>query len=180
MKSFTAKIFLPIILLSTSIYTLTSCTQNPEVKDDDAKSKQALIGVWRGEGGYENEEDAGWSEIWKITREANGKYAVDYLIMNDDEKLYELSSDQGTWSYKDGVYYEVNGNGDQIVYNVYSVKNDWFEYNIDEREGTANIKESKTVDTFQIQEPPKDYSLITYEQPNEQLSDDNANQVVVE
>ena len=180
MKSFATKFFLSYILLSASIYTLTSCTQNPEVKDNDAKSKQALVGVWRGEGGYENVEDAGWSEVWKITREENGKYTVDYLILNNDEKLYELSSDQGTWSYKDGVYYEVNGNGDQVVYNVYSVKNDWFEYNIAEREGTSNIQETKTVDTFQLQEPPKDYSLVTYDQPSEQSTAENTDEAVVE
>ena len=163
-----------------SAFFISSCTQNPEVKDDDAKSKQALVGVWRGEGGYEGEEDAGWTESWKIVREANGKYSVDYLILNEKEKLYELSTDKGTWSYENGVYYEVNGNGDQVVYDVYSVKDDWFEYNISNREGTANIQETKTVDSFQLQEPPKGYSLVEYDQPIEQVIEDTIQQAIKE
>ncbi len=176
------KSILYAIFCFTLLFTLQACDKIPglqsEMKDDDAKAKQALIGVWRGEGGYEGEEDAGWSESWKIERDANGKYSVDYLILNDDEKLYELSSDSGSWSYENGVYYEVNGNGDKVTYDVFSVKDDWFEYNIAERQGDANIQETKTVDTYQLQEPPKGYSLVTYEQPVEESNEESMSQSV--
>ncbi len=165
MKSSINKLIFILILFSLTLLTVSSCTKNAEVKDNDAKAKAALVGVWRGEGSYAGEEDAGWSETWKMVRQADGKYIVDYLILNDNEKLYELSKDEGTWSYEDGAYLEVNGNGDEVTYQVYSVKDDWFEYNIPERDGIANIQESKTVDTYQLQSPPKGYSLVSYDQP---------------
>lgn len=159
-----------ISLLFVLPILLMACTNNPEVKDDDAKAKQALVGVWRGEGTYEEDVDSGWAESWKMVRDADGRYAVEYLIVHDGEKLYELSSDAGTWSYEGGTYYEVNRNGDKTNYTVYSVKEDGFEYNIVEREGSANIQETKTVDTYQLQAPPKGYSEVTYDQPAEDQS----------
>ena len=162
-----SSIYKLVFVLALTLLILPSCTKNAEVKDNDAKAKEALVGVWRGEGSYAGEEDAGWSESWRMVRQADGKYVVDYLILNDNEKLYELSSDEGAWSYENGVYLEVNGNGDQITYEVYSIKDDWFEYNIPERDGAANIQESKTVDNYELQSPPKDYSLVNYEQPIE-------------
>ena len=170
------KLIFFLALLLVTLLALPSCTKNAEVKDNDAKAKAALVGVWRGEGSYAGEEDAGWSESWKIVRQADGKYIVDYLILNDNEKLYELSKDEGTWSYENGAYLEVNGNGDQVTYQVYSVKDDWFEYNIPERDGTANIQESKTVDTYQLQSPPKGYSLVSYEQPTDVEVEDAINE----
>ena len=167
MKSSINGLFFTLALFLLILLGLPSCTKNAEVKDNDAKAKEALVGVWRGEGNYAGEEDAGWSESWKMVRQADGKYFVDYLILNDSEKLYELSSDTGTWSYENGAYLEVNGNGEQITYQVYSVKNDWFEYNIPERDGSANIQESKTVDNYELQNPPKGYSVVTYEEPIE-------------
>jgi len=160
MKSFSIH-----LLLVPLLFVTVSCTNNPEVKGNDAKARQALVGVWRGDGTYGDEEDAGWNESWKMVRGKDGKYMVDYLIVHDGEELYELSSDAGTWAYENGVYYEVTGNGDKVTYDVYSVKDDWFEYNIAAREGSANIQESKTVDTFKLQGPPKGYSEVTYEQP---------------
>lgn len=162
-----SSIFKSIFVLILTLLMLPACTKNAEVKDNDAKARKALVGVWRGEGSYAGEEDAGWSESWKMVRQADGKYIVDYLILNANEKLYESSSDEGTWSYENGIYREVNGNGDQITYEVYSVKDDWFEYNIPDRDGAANIQESKTVENYQLQSPPKDYSLVNYEQPIE-------------
>ena len=178
------KSILTAVFYFTLLIALQSCDKIPglqsEMKDDDAKAKQALIGVWRGEGGYEGEEDAGWSESWKIERNADGKYSVDYLILNDDEKLYELSSDAGSWSYENGVYYEINSNGDKVIYDVYSVKDDWFEYNIADRQGSANIQETKTVDTFQLQSPPKGYSLVTYDQSTDELNEKIINETLNE
>ncbi len=153
------------LLLIPLLLALVSCTNNAEVKDDDAKAAEALVGVWRGDGTYEDEEDSGWAESWKMVRGADGSYKVDYMIVHDGDKLYEQSSDAGTWVYEDGVYYEINSNGDKISYDVFSVKADWFEYNITQREGSANIQESKTVDSFQLQGPPKGYTEISYEQP---------------
>ncbi len=157
--------FLYFILFVPLLFISTSCTKNEEVKDNDAKATAALVGVWRGDGTYEDKEDIGWKESWKMVRQADGKYVVDYLIVHDGEKLYELSSDEGTWSYQDGVYYEVNGLGSKVTYDVFSVKEDWFEYNIAERKGSVNIQESKTVDTFHLQDPPEGYSEVSYEQP---------------
>lgn len=178
MKPLIYKLCLVLVLV---FVTLPSCTKNTEVKDNDAKAKEALVGVWRGEGNYAGEQDAGWSESWKMVRHPDGKYVVNYLILNDNEKLYELSSDQGTWSYKDGIYEEVNSNGDQITYTVYSVKNDWFEYNIPERDGEANIQETKTVETYELQSPPEEYSLVKYEDPidiNIDIDDADADETV--
>ncbi len=158
--------FVPLLLISTS------CTNNVEVKDNDAKATATLVGVWRGDGTYKDEENIGWKESWKIVRQADGKYAIDYLMVHDVEKLYETSFDEGTWSYKDGVYYEVNSQGSKVTYVVYSVKKDWFEYNIAERKGSANIQESKTVDKFKLQDPPKGYSEVSYEQPVDNASDE--------
>lgn len=152
-------------LLISLLLALVACTNNPEVKDDDAKASEALSGVWRGGGTYEDEEDAGWAETWKMVRGSDGTYKVDYMIVHDDDKLFEQTSDAGTWNYQDGVYYEVNSSGNKIVYDVFSVKADWFEYNIAQRLGSANIQESKTVDDFQLQGPPEGYSEVSYEQP---------------
>ncbi len=164
MKSF-FNIFILVLILFTSI----SCVKNEEVKDNDAKATAALVGVWRGSGSYEDEENAGWSESWKMLRSADGEYVVDYLIVHDGEKLYERSSDAGTWVYLDGVYYETNSHGNKVKYDVHSVKEDWFEYNLAQRgEDSANIEESKTVETFVLREPPEDYSEVSYEQPVEE------------
>lgn len=152
-------LWIPVILL------LLSCTNNPDVKNDDAKSAESLVGVWRGAGTYSDEEDSGWTESWRMERVSDGTYKVDYMIVHDGDKLYEQSSDAGTWSYKDGVYYEVNGNSSRVTYDVFLVKNDRFEYNIANRQATANIEETKTVEDFQLPAPPEDYSLVTYDQP---------------
>ncbi len=161
MWAFMKYLLIPLLLV------LVSCTNNAEVKDDDAKAAEALVGVWRGDGTYEDEEDAGWAESWKMVRGEDGNYKVDYMIVHDGDKLYEQSSDAGSWTYENGVYYEVNSSGDKISYDVFSVKADWFEYNITQREGSANIQESKTVDNFQLQDPPKGYSEVSYDQPVE-------------
>ncbi|MFK7816272.1 MAG: lipocalin family protein [Gammaproteobacteria bacterium] len=167
MKISSIGFFFRLIILISILFPLWSCTNNPEVKDDDAKATEALAGVWRGDGTYEDEEDAGWAESWKIVRGSDGTYEVDYMIVHDGDKLYEKSSDAGTWMYKNGVYTEVNSNGDNVTYDVFSVKTDWFEYNIAQREGSANIQESKTVDDFQLQGPPEGYSEVSYELPDE-------------
>jgi len=167
MKFPSTKIFFLPILLAALLSTLISCTKNSEVKDDDAKAAAALVGVWRGDGTYEDEADAGWQESWKMVRKSDGNYVVEYLIVHDIDKLYEISSDAGTWNYENGVYTEINSNGDEVVYDVFSVKQDWFEYNIAARTGSANIQESKTVETFQLQSPPEEYSEVSYEQPLE-------------
>ncbi len=156
-----------LIFLASLLLTLWSCTNNPEVKDNDAKASEALVGVWRGDGTYEDEEDSGWSESWKMVRESDGSYKVEYMIVHDGDKLYEKSSDAGTWNYKDGVYTEVNSNGDNVTYDVFSVKTDWFEYNIAQRQGSANIQETKTVDNFQLQDQPENYTEVSYELPDE-------------
>ncbi len=152
------------VFLFAFLMSMTSCTQNAEVKDNDAKARKALVGVWRGEGGYESVEDAGWKESWKMTRTDDGKYTVEYLTINDTEKLYELSSDSGTWKYENGVYTETNKNDYQVTYNVYSVKQDWFEYNLAERESEQHIQEAKTEDAYQLQKPPEDYAVVNNEQ----------------
>ncbi len=154
-------------LLIPLLLALVACTNNPEIKDDDAKASEALTGVWRGDGTYEDEEDAGWAESWKMVRGSDGTYKVDYMIVHDGDKLFEQSSDAGTWSYEEGVYYEVNSSGNKTVYDVFSVKADWFEYNIAQRQGSANIQESKTVEKFQLQGPPEGYLEVSYEQPTE-------------
>ncbi len=171
MKISSIGFFFRLFFIASLLIPLWSCTNNPEVKDDDAKATEALAGVWRGDGTYEDEEDAGWSESWKMVRGSDGTYEVDYMIVHDGDKLYEKSSDAGTWSYKDGVYTEVNSNGDNVTYDVFSVKSDWFEYNIAQREGSSNIQETKTVDDFELQGPPEGYSEVTYELPSELLDE---------
>ena len=154
-------LWMPIVLV------LLSCTNNPDVKDDDAKAAESLVGVWRGEGTYSDEEDSGWTEAWKMVRGSDGTYKVDYMIVHDGDKLYEQSSDAGTWSYENGVYFEINSNDNKVTYDVFVVKKDRFEYNIAERKGTVNIEETKTVADFQLQDPPEGYSYITYDAPAE-------------
>ncbi|MGH1538568.1 MAG: lipocalin family protein [Gammaproteobacteria bacterium] len=169
------KILLNIFLLALILLASLSCVKNEEVKDNDVKATAALVGVWRGSGSYEDEENVGWAESWKIERHADGRYSVDYLIVHDGEKLFERSSDSGTWSYQGGVYYEINSQGAKVTYDVYSLKDDWFEYNIAQRdEDSANIEESKTVGTFVLQDPPEGYSEVTYEQPTEENVVDNS------
>ena len=161
---------------------MQSCDKIPgiksELKDDDAGAKSALVGVWRGGGTYEDEEDAGWTESWKMVRKADGSYIVDYLILHAEDKLYERSSDAGTWEYEKGEYFEINSQGDKILYNVFSVKNDWFEYNIAERAGSVNIQESKTVDNFELQNPPDDYALVSYDQQQGEVTENLPAEVV--
>lgn len=171
MKISSIGFFFKLFFLISILLTLSSCTNNPEVKDNDAKATEALAGVWRGDGTYEDEEDAGWAESWKMVRGSDGSYEVDYMIVHDGDKLYEISSDAGTWSYKNGIYTEVNSNGDNVTYDVFSVKADWFEYNIAQREGSANIQETKTVDDYQLQGPPEGYSEVSYELPVELLDE---------
>jgi len=164
-KSLSIMFFFRYLFLATLQLALMSCTNNPEVRDDDTKATEALVGVWRGGGTYKDEEDTGWAESWKMVRESDGTYKVDYLVVNDGEKKFEQSSGAGTWTYEDGVYYEVNSNGEKTTYDVFSVKVDWFEYNIAQRQGSINIEERKTVDKFQLQGPPEGYSEVSYEPP---------------
>ncbi len=185
MKAFISKAVITFFFMLTALASIPSCTQNTEVKDDDAKASEALVGVWRGEGGYDGANDAGWKETWKMTRSADGKYAVDYLTINDDEKLYELASDVGTWSYENGIYLETNKNGQQITYTVYSVKDDWFEYNLADRDSEQHIKEAKTEEAYQLRKPPEGYSVVSNEQALGDLIEgvidqagDNINQAV--
>ena len=137
---------------------IAACTNNSELKGDDQKARQALIGVWRGMGDYQDQEDEGWSENWKITRHADGTFEVQYLLVNDRNKEYEITTDQGTWSYENGRYQEINSFDVKSVYKVYSLKNDWFEYNFIQRGDGVTIQETKTVENYQLQDPPKGYS----------------------
>jgi len=158
-------------LLLLALLSMTACTNNSELKDDDQKSIQALVGVWRGAGDYQGQEDEGWSENWKITRHADGTFEVQYLLVNDVKKEYELTTDHGKWSYENGRYLEVSSNDEQSVYKVYSLKKDWFEYNFIQRGDDVTIQETKTVDNYQLQEPPEGYSKYVNQKfvvPNEE------------
>jgi len=163
-----------LILFASLLFAVQSCDKIPgmqgEMKDDDASAKSALVGVWRGDGTYDDEEDAGWAESWKMVRKADGSYIVEYLIVHAGDKLYEQSGDAGAWGYENGVYFEINSQGEKILYDVFSVKKDWFEYNIVERAGSANIQESKTVDNFQLQNPPDGYAEVSYDQPQSEVT----------
>gem|GEM_PF-3215494 len=165
--------FITPLFLMLMFFVIPSCDKlpgaNSEMKGDDAKASAALVGVWRGDGAYDGEEDAGWAEHWKMVRNEDGTYAVDYLIVHDQQKLYELTKDTGTWKFENGEYIETNHNGDKILYDVFSIKKDWFEYNIAAREGTANIQESKTVENFQLQEPPAGYTEVSYDLPQSEV-----------
>lgn len=153
------KYFLFLLLLF-----IAACTYNSELKDDDKKSTQALVGVWRGEGDYQDQEDEDWSESWKISRHANGTFEVNYLLINDKNKEYEITTDKGKWSYVDGRYLETNSQDDKSVYKVYSVKKDWFEYNYIQRGDGVTIQETKTVDNYQLQDPPEGYAKYVYQE----------------
>jgi len=99
-----------------------------------------------------------------MVRTDDGKYTVDYLTLNEREKRYELSSDTGTWSYENGVYMETNKNGYKVTYTVYSLKSDWFEYNLTDRESEQHIQETKTEAGYELQSPPEGYSIVNNEQ----------------
>ena len=162
MKTLSINLILIPLFLVSFLFGLASCTNNPDVKDDDAKAKVALVGVWRGEGSFEDEAD-----VWKIIRQADGTYVANYLVVHNEKKLYVRTSDEGTWGFEDGVYYEINSSGNKTIYTVSQVKKDYFEYNIEQNVDSDNIHESKTVDDFQLQGPPDGYSEVSHEQPTE-------------
>lgn len=151
------------LILIFSLLFIISCSNNSELKDNDAKAKEALIGVWRGFSSGDNDlgTGQGWDDYWKITRKENGAFKINYLLVNDEKKEYELSSNNGKWDYIDGKYYEINNDDSKIIYKVYSLKNDWFEYNqIERSETSATIQEVKTEGTYQLQQPPPDYNQV--------------------
>lgn len=152
-------------LLYILFFFIVSCsndTELPELKDDDLKAKEALIGVWRGISRGENDigEGKGLDEFWKIFRKQDGTFEVMYLLVNGKDKNYELSSDNGKWGFENGMYYEVDNNNLKTVYKVYSIKNDWFEYNQVERADNSKIQEVKTEMSYQLPQPPTDYTEI--------------------
>lgn len=149
-------------ILLIPIVLFLSCSNNPELKNNDEKAKNALIGVWRGSGAYGEGEDQGWDESWKIVRHKDGTFEVSYLLVHDGNKEYELTKDSGIWNFENGKYYEIYKENLKSVYKVYSIKRDWFEYNQIERSDEVTIQEVKTEDTFQLQGPPKDYIEVIH------------------
>ena len=148
--------------LFSVILAVVCCTNNPEFKEDDQKARDALVGVWRGSGEFQDEEDQGWNEFWKIIRHKDGTFKVSYLLVHDGNKKYEITSDSGRWGYENGAYYEIYDNDLKTVYKVYSVKKDWFEYNQIQRGG--KIEEIKTAETYQLQDPPEGYTEIVHQE----------------
>ena len=138
-------------LALVSLLLVISCTNNQELKDDDQKARDALVGVWRGAGEYQDDANQGWNELWKMTRHQDGSFEVSYLLTHDGNKQYEITSDSGKWFYENGSYFEVNVYDQKSVYKVYSVKKDWFEYNFIQRGDDVTIQETKTVDNYQLQ-----------------------------
>lgn len=154
-------------LVLTLFLLAISCTNNPELKEDDQKARDALVGVWRGAGVYQDEADQGWNELWKMTRHQDGRFEVSYLLVHDGNKQYEVTSDSGKWFYENGGYYEVKANDQKSVYKVYSVKKDWFEYNYIQRGDDVKIQETKTVESYQLQDPPDGYAEFAYQEPEQ-------------
>lgn len=150
-------------LLVITLLFVVSCTNNPELKDDDQKARDALVGVWRGSGEFKDEKDQGWNEFWKIIRHHDGTFEVSYMLVHDGNKQYEITSDSGRWNYENGTYYEVYKNDLKTLYKVYSVKKDWFEYNQIQRGG--KIEEIKTAETYQLHDPPKGYTELVFQEP---------------
>lgn len=148
--------------LSITLILIVSCSNNPELKDNDNKAKDALVGVWRGSGEYGEGEDQGWDELWRIERNKDGSFEVGYLLVHDENKEYEYTTDSGNWNFENGKYYEIYGENLKTVYKVYSVKKDWFEYNQIERSDDVTIQEVKTEDSFQLQKPPQGYSEVIH------------------
>ncbi len=142
---------------------LISCTENSELKNNDQLARDALSGVWRGEGKYQNEQDQGWVEYWKIIRHQDGTFEVQYLVIHKEDKFYEYANDTGQWFYENGSYSEINKNNQKSVYTVYSVKKDSFEYNLVQNETTTKISEIKTVAEYQLQDPPDGYKELKHE-----------------
>lgn len=152
-------------ILFILIFLFLSCSNNPELMDNDEKAKNALIGVWRGTGEYGEGEDQGWDETWKIVRHKDGTFEVNYLLIHDGNKEYEYTKDSGLWKFENGKYYEIYEDNLKSVYKVYSLKKDWFEYNQIERSDEVTIKEVKTEDTFQLQGPPQGYIEVVRPEP---------------
>ena len=148
------------ILIIVLLFTV-ACTPNKETKDDDVKAQKALVGVWRGNGDFQHEDAGGWDQIWKIARHEDGTYEVDYLLLNNVTQEYAKFSDSGKWYYEKGGYYEINKKGEKFLFKVYSLKKDIFEYNNSEDGDEIKIQETKTVDSFQLQEPPEGYKKKT-------------------
>ncbi len=144
-------------ILVISFLIFVSCSNNPELKDNDSKAKSALIGVWRGAGKYGEGDDQGWDESWKMVRSQDGSFEVSYLLVHDGNKEFEHTTQTGSWDFENGKYYEIYEEDLKIVYKVYSVKKDRFEYNQIERGDDVTIEEIKTEMTFQLQDPPKSY-----------------------
>ena len=141
-----------------------SCTNDPELKDDDQSARDALVGVWRGSGDYQDEKDRGWREHWRMARQLDGSYSVQYLLVHDEDKLYEHSMDSGKWGYENGKYYEVNQHKKKSVFKVISLKKENFQYNYIQRSDDIAINETKTSDAYQLQNPPESYTEFVYQE----------------
>ena len=141
-----------------------SCTNDPELKDDDQNARDALIGVWRGAGDYQDEVDRGWREYWRMSRNQDGSYSVQYLLVHDEDKHFEHSMDSGKWGYENGKYFEVNQHKQKSVFKVISLKKDNFQYNYIQRGDDLAINETKTSDAYQLQDPPEGYTEFVYQE----------------
>ena len=159
-------------LTLVSIFFVFSCTNNADLKEDDQKARDALVGVWRGAGEYQDETGKIWDEIWRMTRYQDGKYEVKFLLIQDDAKQYGITSIAGKWFYENGQYYEVDKDNLKTIYKVYSVKKDRFEYNFIERSDKVNIEETKTVESYQLQDPPDDYTELVYQPADDNIETD--------
>lgn len=155
------------ILRSVIFIFLVSCTNNSELKDDDQGARDALVGVWRGAGEYHDDAGQVWNELWKMARYQDGKFEVSFLLVQDDKKQYGVTSVSGKWFYENGKYYEVDEDSQKTYYNVYSVKKDRFEYNFLERSDKVNIEEIKTVENYQLQDPPQGYTELVHQPSSE-------------
>lgn len=147
--------------LLLSLLVIAGCTNNSEMKDNDQKAAQALVGVWRGAGDYSDGKNEGWKQAWVMRRQQNGKFVAEYLFTHKENKQYGLITEMGTWDYENGHYLEVNSYDEKSIFEVSSLKKDSFEYNYLNSDSDVTIQETKTVESYQLQEPPKDYTKYT-------------------
>ncbi|MBU2708808.1 hypothetical protein KCM76_22635 [Zooshikella marina] len=145
------------IPLVFTIFLLVACDAiDPK---DNKMAKMALIGTWKGQGHDDNEKPS-IQEYWKATRHADGRYDIEWLILDTSKNTYEhYKEETGQWHVNDGFYTEKSTDNEEIKHIIIDLSNDYFCYNeVLDIDHTSCIQEERVDSSYNLKNPPSGYS----------------------
>jgi len=106
------------LVILTSLIIVSCGTKKFLFKiEDDKQIDTRLVGIW--EGSEKDNQILGMTKEWKMTRNSDGTFLLDFKVTIEDE--IEKTTEEGSWWVKNGLFYElhtISGKTDIYKYQV--------------------------------------------------------------